>query len=40
LAQLCAWYMRGKQKPIYDSKRGDQGDVCVIVNAKNLYVTG
>jgi large subunit ribosomal protein L13 len=32
--------MRGKHKPIYDNKRGDQGDVCVVVNAAKLLVTG
>jgi hypothetical protein len=40
MAKLCSEYMRGKHKPIYDSSKGDQGDVCIIVNAKELKTTG
>lgn len=41
MAKLCAIYMRGKHKPTYDSRVvGDQGDMCVIVNASHLKATG
>ena len=32
--------MRGKHKPIYDQTKANLGDVCVVVNAANLLVTG
>ena len=40
MAELCATYMRGKHKPTYDQTKANLGDVCVIVNAANLLVTG
>jgi len=40
MAKQCAIYMRGKQKPTYDLRKEDQGDVCIIVNAKELMTTG
>ncbi len=40
MAEICAIYMRGKHKPTYDQTKANLGDVCVIVNAANLLVTG
>jgi len=40
MARMCAVFIRGKHKPVYDAKKNECGDICVIVNAKNLYVTG
>lgn len=40
MARMCSVFIRGKHKPTYDARLGNQGDICVIVNAKNLHVTG
>lgn len=40
MAEMCANFIRGKHKPTYAKNKDDLGDVCVIVNAKNLHVTG
>ena len=40
MAKMCAIFIRGKQKPNFDQHRWDQGDTCVIVNAKTPMVTG
>ena len=41
MARMCAVFMRGKNKPTYDfQKSAENGDICVIVNAKTLHVTG
>lgn len=40
MARMCAVYIRGKHKPTYSYRKNEGGDICVIVNAKNLMVTG
>jgi len=40
MAEKISIFIRGKHKPIFDNNRVDLGDICVVVNARNLHVTG
>jgi large subunit ribosomal protein L13 len=40
MATQISHIIRGKDKPIYEKNKDDAGDVCVVVNAANVKVTG
>ena len=41
IAEMISTVIRGKNKPGYDAMKGPvDGDICIVVNAKNMMVTG
>ena len=40
MAARIAVFLTGKHKPTYRANKKDQGDICVVVNAGDVKVTG